>query len=267
MNNEPIITPLCSSSKGNAVLVSSGKTKLLIDCGISGRKLESCLSEIGVSPGEITAAAVTHEHIDHIKGIGVFSRKYSVPIYANRGTWSAMLPVIGKIADENIRIIGTGASAEIGNIYITSFPLSHDAAEPVGYVFEADGKRAAIATDTGIADEAVLSAVSGCKSALIEANYDTYMLDAGRYPYELKRRIKSDSGHLSNDAASDLAAKLISAGAEKIILGHLSEENNLPQLAYRTVKIHLESTGISVGGDAELSVANRNRAGCVLFQM
>lgn len=255
------ILPLKSSSKGNAILVCSERVKLLIDCGISGKRLEEALRSVEVDPTEISAAVVTHEHSDHTKGLGIFSRKYSVPIFANLGTWNAMRPSLGKLDDDNIRIISEDTPFCIDDISITAFEISHDAAAPVGYVFETEHCRAAVATDMGFVSRETISHLSRCREVLIEANYDPNMLDMGRYPFELKQRIKSDRGHLANDDAAYLAETLVKSGTRRVILGHLSEENNLPQLAYHTVKNALSDAGVKIGCDAELLVASRLSAG------
>lgn len=255
------ILPLHSSSKGNAILIYTQSTKLLIDCGISGKKLEESLRSAEVDPAEISATAVTHEHSDHTKGLGIFSRKHAVPIFANLGTWRAMRPALGRLDEDNIRVIDEDTPFIIGDISVTAFGISHDAAAPVGYILETEHCRAAVATDMGFVSRETVERLSGCREVLIEANYDPNMLDMGRYPYELKQRIKSDRGHLANDDAAYLAEALIKNGTQRVILGHLSEENNLPQLAYHTVKNALSDAGIKLGSDAELLVASRCSAG------
>lgn len=230
------LCPLRSSSKGNCTIVFSGDTRILVDCGISGKALEECLSAAGLDPKYIDAILITHEHSDHIKGVGIVSRKYNIPIYANLCTWQAMKGQLGKIRDENIRVFETGTKLYINSIEVNSFHTSHDAAESVGYVFEKNGEKVAIATDMGRLTDEILDAVCGSHTALIEANYDENMLDIGPYPYELKRRIKGDHGHLCNDASGQLARFLAESGTKRIFLGHLSEENNFPQLALKTVE-------------------------------
>lgn len=251
------IYPIRSSSKGNAIVVSGQSGKILTDCGISCKQLESGLSAAKINPGEIAGVLITHEHIDHIKGVGIFSRKYNVPIYANRQTWLAMRSVIGKVSEENIKVAETGSEIRIAGICAKSFPIPHDAAEPVGYCFGENGSKAAIATDMGEICETVFSEICGCETVLLEANYDQNMLDIGSYPYKLKRRIKSSSGHLCNTDAGEMAVCLAQSGTKNIILGHLSGENNYPHLAYQTVKNFLDAAGANVN----LLVAARENAG------
>ncbi len=230
------LCPLRSSSKGNSTIIYDDTTKILVDCGISGKVLAESLALNQIAPEEINAILVTHEHSDHIKGVGVISRKYNIPVYANEATWQAMAHQLGKISDDNIRIFETGNSFSINEIRVHTFHTPHDAAESVGYVFENKECRVAVATDMGFVTDEVLNAIQGCNSALIEANYDPNMLEIGTYPYELKRRIKSNTGHLCNNDSGALAQILAENGTREIILGHLSEENNFPQLALKTVE-------------------------------
>lgn len=240
-------------------MVSSGKTKILIDCGVSGKTITDCLNGAGISPDEISAVLITHEHSDHIKGVGIFSRKYNIPIYARRPTWEAMMPALGKIDESNIHIIQS--EFDMGDIRISPFDIPHDAASPVGYVFESGCDRAALATDMGEISDTVFNAIKGCRCVFLESNYDNNMLDMGKYPYELKRRIRSSMGHLCNDDAARFAVELAKSGTREIILGHLSCENNYPALAYHTVKNELTDAGVRVNDDVLLSVAQRNEAG------
>lgn len=230
------LCPLKSSSKGNSTVVFDGSTKILVDCGISGKILEQCLENAGIRAESLDAILITHEHTDHIKGVGVVSRKYNLPIYANAATWQAMEGQLGNIKSENKRVFETGADFYINDIAVKSFHTSHDAAESVGYTFEKNGKKVAVATDMGMVTDEVLSAILGSDAVLIEANYDLNMLEIGAYPYDLKRRIKGDLGHLCNDATGALAQLLAESGTCEIILGHLSEENNFPMLALKTVE-------------------------------
>ncbi len=236
------LCPLRSSSKGNTTIVFSKNTRILVDCGISGKVLEQCLSAAGIGMDTIDAIVVTHEHTDHIKGVGIISRKHNIPIYANAGTWRAMGQSLGKIAEENIRIFETGSEFYINDIRVNTFSTSHDAAESVGYTFLCKGEKVAVATDMGLVADNVLEALRGCHTALIEANYDLNMLEIGSYPYELKCRIKGECGHLCNGDCGSLAKSLADSGTKKIILGHLSEENNYPPIAYETVRECLYGT-------------------------
>ena len=230
------LCPLRSSSKGNCTIIFSGDVRILVDCGISGKALDECLQAAGLSPDTINAILITHEHSDHIKGVGIVSRKYNIPVFANSRTWQAMRAQLGKISDENVRVFETGKSFDINGIGVKAFHTSHDAAESVGYIFEKNGERVAVATDTGKLTDEITESLIGCHTVLIEANYDENMLDIGPYPYDLKRRIKGSCGHLCNDVCGQLARLLAENGTERIFLGHLSEENNFPQLALKTVE-------------------------------
>lgn len=246
---------LISGSSGNSSVVTSGKTMLLTDCGMSGKKLEELLSEIDYSCTDISAVLVTHEHIDHTKGVGVISRRYNIPIYATAGTLSGA--DIGNIPDRNIHIINPNTEFEIGGISVRAFSISHDANEPVGYSFFADGKKMTVATDTGVITDELEKNILGSDEIILEANHDVDMLMYGSYPYQLKQRILGDFGHLSNEAAADVCKKLLTSGTKKIMLGHLSNENNTPDIAYETAKNALLQSGAKIGGDIELSVAGR----------
>ena len=224
-----------SSSKGNVTIVFNKNTRILVDCGISGKALEECLGAADVGGGTIDAIVVTHEHSDHIKGVGIISRKFNIPIFANDGTWRVMRGALGKIDDENIRVFETGNSFYINDIEVCAYSISHDAAEPVGYTFRYCGEKVAVATDMGIVSEDAASALLGCHTVLLEANYDINMLEIGSYPYDLKCRIKGKRGHLENRDSARLAKLLAENGTKKIILGHLSEENNYPPIAFKTV--------------------------------
>lgn len=240
---------LVSGSSGNSTFISDGRTKILVDCGMSGKALEKSLNDIGEKATDISAILVTHEHIDHVKGVGIISRRYNIPIYASMGTHNAM--DIGKVADENRCIVGD--SFEIGNIGIKCFDIPHDAAQPFGYSFFLDGEKISVATDIGHITDDIIQAVKGSNRILLESNHDVDMLKMGTYPYQLKQRILGENGHLSNDTAAEIAAVLANSGTKSIMLGHLSDENNYPQIAYNTVMNRLRADKI----DIALCVADR----------
>lgn len=246
---------LRSSSKGNSILISTNKTKLLVDCGISGKTAESSLFEVGVNPEELSGIFVTHEHTDHIKGVGILSRRYSLPVFANFKTWSAMEGDLGKIDKENIMIIDR--EAQVGDIEVKGFSISHDAADPMGYSFSHKNKKVSVATDIGILEKDLFSALKGSGVVLLEANHDRNMLEIGSYPFPLKQRIRGERGHLSNDEAGKAAEFLIKMGTTKILLGHLSQENNYPLLAKQTVENILNEAGMKKDKDFILDVAPR----------
>ena len=250
--------PLFSGSSGNAIYVGTDRTNLLIDAGVSGSRVLDELKTVGVNPSDLDGILVTHEHSDHIKGVGVIARKLRVPIYATEGTWAGMEAKLGKISLNQQAIIQTESPFYIGDLDITAFPTPHDALEPCGFAFSNGCARFAIATDIGYVREGWMKYILGADAVLLEANYDPDMLTAGSYPFELKKRILSRKGHLSNDDAGAVAAKLVQSGAKQIILGHLSKENNFPELALRTVELILRQNGIDPESDLDLRVALRD---------
>ena len=249
------ILSLRSGSRGNASLVSGGNTKLLVDCGVSGKSVTSALADVDVYPEDISAIAVTHEHIDHIAGIGVMMRRYHIPVWANAATWTAMESQVGKIDKSLVNIFDNDSSFEIGEIGVKPFSIPHDAADPVGYSFMCGDEKVAVATDIGELKKDLFEAIRGSKTVLLESNHDVNMLEIGKYPPQLKRRIRGKLGHLSNDDAGRAAEFLVRLGTERIILGHLSEENNYPELARQTVICVLNDAGIKCGRDVLLGVA------------
>ena len=253
-------SPLFSGSSGNAIYVGCDEAHLLVDAGLSGTRVSQEMQRAGLDPRALNAILVTHEHADHIKGIGILSRKYDLPIYATEGTWQAMYGKIGAIADKNRCVFEPNEDFFIGPINITPFATPHDAAQSVGYTFELDGAKLAIATDLGCVRDSWLKYVLGADAVLLESNYDPDMLKAGPYPYELKQRILSRHGHLSNDDAGHVAVQLVQNGARQIILGHLSKENNFPELAMRACELTLQQAGIAPHEDVALCVASRD--GC-----
>ncbi len=250
------IFSLRSGSRGNAALLYSDKTKILVDCGISGKAATEALAEVDVTPEELDGIVVTHEHTDHISGIGVMMRRYKLPVWATDRTWTAMAKSIGKFDDGLVRTFETGESFEIGNIGVSPFSIPHDAADPVGYSFECGGEKISVATDIGELKKDMFAAVKGSKTVLLEANHDLNMLEIGTYPMQLKRRIRGSLGHLSNDDAGKAAELLVRLGTENILLGHLSRENNYPMLALRTVICALQDAGIKQGCDVMVDVAH-----------
>ena len=239
-------SPLFSGSSGNSVYVNGGDTELLIDAGVSCSRLTAELAAVGADARDIQAILITHEHADHIKGAGIFARKYGTPVYATAATWRAMEDKLGDLAPEQRREIDPDQDFFIGNLNIQPFSTPHDAADSVGYVISSiGGARFALATDIGCVRSGWLNAVTGCAAVLLESNYDPGMLQAGRYPYDLKRRIQSRRGHLSNDDAAETAVSLLKSGTRQLILGHLSKENNFPELALKCCAAALDRDGLS----------------------
>lgn len=255
---------LYSGSSGNAIFLSAGRTKILIDTGLSGKKIIEALVSIGEKPTELSAILVSHEHSDHTRGAGIVSRKFDVPIYANEGTWDAMEKDVGPVSLKNKMYFNTGKKFEIGNVFVNAFPIPHDAAEPVGFNFFVDNSKITTATDIGHMNRELLSHIEGSDLLLIESNHDIEMLKVGPYPWSLKKRILGDRGHLSNEMAGKVVAYLAEKGTRRFLLGHLSRENNFPELAYETVRNILKEKNIDIEKDIRLSVASRDRAGQVV---
>ncbi len=251
-----IFCPLYSGSSGNSIFVSSGKTKLLIDAGLPGKSIESAMNHIGHNAAEVDGIFITHEHGDHVKGVGVISRKYDIPIYTNEATWNAIRNSIGKVKDHNIKIIEESVS--INDMEIRSFGISHDAACPRGYSVTAGNKKACVATDLGFFSQEVRRNIEDADIVLLECNHDIEMLKFGPYPYVLKRRILSDVGHLSNDDCAKAIVSITNSKFKNIILGHLSKTNNYPDLAYQTVLNILNDHSITLDKDISLGMAKRD---------
>ena len=250
---------LYSGSSGNSIFIASEKSKVLIDAGLPGKKIEEALCNIGENAKDLNGIFVTHEHSDHIKGIGVLSRKYDIPIFANADTWSAMEKSIGKIKEHNIKIMDRRSTIYINDLDIISFNIPHDAVAPVGYTLHCNGKKVSVTTDFGIYTEEIRDNIKDSEVILLESNHDVNMLKFGPYPYVLKRRILSEVGHLSNDDCGKAIVDLIKYKSnKKIILGHLSGTNNHPDLAFETVMATLRENNIKQNEDIELSMANRH---------
>ena len=241
---------LASSSGGNAALIRSGDTAILLDAGISARRIAQALSLLGMTPEDLDAILITHEHSDHVNGIATLTKKYAVPVYASRGT-AYFLPQAGSA----LRIFEACDALTIGELEIQSFRTSHDAADSVDYRIDApDGSLGAL-TDTGYVTDDAVKALTGVDLLLLEANHDVGMLQCGPYPYHLKRRILGEHGHLSNEAAADFALHCVKSGTSDILLAHLSAENNTPEAAEYAVARRLQAAGCSV----RLGVAPRDR--------
>ena len=245
---------ILSGSSGNCLFVRDRNTSILIDCGLSGKATESGLAVHGISIDTIDGVLVTHEHIDHTKGIGVLARKYKKKIYITKKTFSALPASVGNIP-ENMLCFISNQAFQIGNLNITPFETSHDACDPHGFSVTGE-KKICIATDTGIVTSGMTENLCGCDFAFVESNHDLTMLKYGPYSPELKRRILSDFGHLPNTDAAHLSVWLASKGTKRIMLGHLSGENNTEEIALATTKNALSRAGFEDAA-ANLSVASR----------
>lgn len=250
---------IASGSSGNCYVIASEGCKILLDAGVSGKKITQGLNSVGIAPEEIEAIVVTHEHSDHTKGVGIFSRKYDTPIYANEATWQAMQGSIGKVKEHNIKIFETGETFLLKDIDIKSYEIPHDAIEPVGFSFYKNNTQVSIATDLGYMTSTILEEIAHADFLVLEANHDIEMLKMGRYPWYLKKRILSEKGHLSNiDAGKALIDILQKNDKERdVLLAHLSHENNFPQMAYQTIKNILEEEKIYIGQHIKLYTALR----------
>jgi len=237
-------TVLSSGSTGNATIVQGSEKTIMVDAGLSMKKLEELMRVQGISGHDIDALFVTHEHSDHIKGLGAFARKYELPIFANEATWGALERHVGTIAPEKRVYIETGETLKFGAMEVHSYPISHDAAEPVGYCFEENGEKLGLATDLGYVSEKVRRAIIDSDVLVLESNHDTEMLRMGRYPWNIKRRILSDIGHLSNVAAGEALCELMTDRTKRVYLAHLSLDHNQMDLAMLTVNTILEDNGI-----------------------
>lgn len=255
---------LKSSSRGNAVLVSYQNAGVLIDCGISGKAAEAAILEAGLSPAAIKAILVTHEHLDHIRGVGILARRLGIPVYANDKTWAAMESSIGNLCEAQKCTFCHADAFSVDDFVMQPFPIPHDAADPVGYSVSVGDKKVSVATDMGVLEESVFRALKGSGAVLLESNHDLSMLSMGPYPPQLKQRIRSDRGHLSNDDAAKATEFLVKMGTEQILLGHLSPENNNPYLAEETVACALRMAGIKPGSDMRLFVAPKDQISACL---
>ncbi|MBR2743551.1 MAG: MBL fold metallo-hydrolase [Clostridia bacterium] len=248
-------TTLFSGSSGNCSFITDGRTRILIDAGVSCKRISEALRALGEDAAAVDALLITHEHIDHVKGVDVLCRKYGIPLYANEYTLHDM--ALSPKAAESARIIRKNAPFAVGDIEIAPFSTPHDAADPLGFVFrdEKTRKRLGFASDLGHVSVEVSSALSGCDALYIESNHDVGMLLTGRYPDYLKRRVAGRNGHLSNDDCAAFLAHSVQMGTTQAMLGHLSRENNLPRLAYDTGINVLRESGINAGEDVRLYVA------------
>ena len=259
-----IFCPLYSGSSGNALFVQYGRTRLLIDAGKPGRTLDEALRQIGVAPDTLDAILITHEHNDHIAGAGVMCRKHHIPVYANEATWQAMAAKVGNVPEDCRRTFDSDSDFYLGDIGIVPFRIPHDAAEPVGYRLWGGGLSIATATDLGFFPRHVRDAVAGSSLVLLESNHDPDMLRMnGHYSTWLKQRILGNRGHLSNEACADALCQLVGTGVRNVILGHLSGENNRPELALSTSESRMEQEGIRLGTDLQLDLAWRDHIGSV----
>ncbi|MBQ9960663.1 MAG: MBL fold metallo-hydrolase [Firmicutes bacterium] len=260
---------LSSSSSGNCYLIKSETTNLLVDVGISGAKIYKNLANYGIEPSDISHVLLTHEHVDHVKSVSPVAKKSPGAVFCCSGGTLEGLGEKGQIIAGRYCMAVPGEMFMAGDIEVTPFRISHDAAEPVAYTFQREGKKIAIVTDTGVVTEEILEAIKGSDLLVMESNHEVNILLYGSYPYNIKRRILSDVGHLSNEAAGNCILGFLKdldrCKVPKVLLAHLSQENNTPQQAYITVKNILEEEDFYVGKDLSLGVVLKDQLSELIY--
>ena len=255
------LVSIASGSSGNCIYIGSERTHILVDAGISNKRIEKGLGEIGVKGSELSGVLITHEHFDHIRGLGVLARKYGLPIYGTEETLEEIGAVksLGEFSRELFCPIRPDVDFQIGDLEIKPFRIDHDAANPVAYRIQNEKKSVAVATDMGHYSQYIIDHLLDLDAILLDANHDVKMLEAGPYPYYLKRRILSDYGHLSNENAGRLLNCILHDRLKHIVLGHLSKENNYEKLAYETVRLEIAQGDTPYGAsDFPITVAKRD---------
>lgn len=251
------VAALYSGSSGNCLLVSNGHVHILVDAGVSAKRVTTGLRALDVDPAGISAVLITHEHSDHIKGLSVLCRQIGAELYATEPTARQICYRTAGLEDR-FQVFEPGERFAVDDLVVASFPTSHDCACPVGYTVS-DGKcKMALCTDTGVVTREAAESVAGCGLLVGEFNHDVDMLRSGPYPARLKARILSDQGHLSNEAGGEFAAWAVRQGARQVVLAHLSKENNRPELAMRAARAAMEGIGAKVGEDVMLTLAPRD---------
>ncbi|RUL49437.1 MBL fold metallo-hydrolase [Lysinibacillus antri] len=238
---------LASGSSGNAIYVENDDHAFLVDVGLSGKKMEQLFAKIGRDMKNLSGILVSHEHSDHIKGLGVVARKYKVPIFANEKTWQAMDGLIGNVPTDLRFNFNMETVQSFGSLNIESFAVSHDAADPMFYAFHENDRKLVVITDTGYVSDRMKGIIRGADSFVFESNHDIGMLQMGRYPWSVKRRILSDVGHVSNEDAAVAMSEVVFEKPTQIYLSHLSKDNNMKDLARMSVTQTLQSCGIIAG--------------------
>ena len=247
--------PMFSSSAGNSIYIGGGEDSILIDAGVALKHIEKSLWDLGVDSDTVKNVFITHEHTDHVRGLKAFTKKHKARLIMTGGTYEALCKTDALNNADECKII-TSDGVDVGCMLVKPIPTSHDANEPCGYTVEfANGRKMAVATDLGVVTDTVFDALAGADLVMLESNHDVNMLQCGGYPYMLKRRILGVKGHLSNDVCAETLTKLIKSGTTRFFLGHLSRENNMPQLAYQTSVSALEMAGAREGEDYFIRVA------------
>lgn len=254
------VCSIASGSSGNCIYVGDGENHILIDAGVSRKRIVEGLEKIGVAPEALSGIFITHEHIDHIAGLPIMAKRYGIPIFATGGTLDGICLKDKKneISRDKLYQLYADDAVRIGSLRIMPFSISHDAAEPVCYCVESGGRKFGMVTDLGFFDEYIVERLAGSNVLFVEANHDISMLEAGKYPYKLKCRILGEQGHLSNEDSGRLVCRLMDRRLKAVVLAHLSKENNYPELAHAAVKCQIwEELGINTL-PFELTVAKRD---------
>ncbi len=254
------ICSLYSGSSGNSLFVESENTKLLVDAGISSKKIEEALANLEIDPTSIDGILITHEHSDHVQGLGTFAKKFNLPVFVNEKTLDAMPKQKEKISEKNIKLFNINEKFEIGDLKVKPFSIPHDAANPCGFNIFKDDKKISIATDIGHMTNGILKNLEDSIFIMLESNYDPEVLKYSKYPYQLKTRIAGPDGHLSNELAGKTISYLLNSGLKQAVLGHLSKQSNFPELAYKTVIDEIMCTKYDENS-LKLSVASRDIPG------
>ena len=258
---------IASGSSGNCIYVGTDATHILVDVGISGKNAEPGLHTRGLTCRDIDGIFITHEHIDHISGLGVLARKYGIPIFATKGTIAAIKQTksVGTIDEDLFQTISAEEKLTVKDMTLNPMQISHDAAEPVAYRISHGKKKLAIITDLGTYNDYTVECLKGMDALFLEANHDVNMLQVGPYPYYLKQRILGNRGHLSNELSGRLLSELLHDKMQAVVLGHLSKENNLPELAYETVRLEITMAENEYKAtDFPISVANRSEVSSLI---
>lgn len=251
---------IASGSSGNCIFVGNDDARILIDAGLSGKSIEKGLAKIGVEGRDLNGIFVTHEHSDHVAGVGILSRRFDIPIYATPNTWRFFQRhnTLGKVAEKNICVVEPGERNQIESMTVQAFDIPHDSSQPVGYCVFAGPYKISVATDMGHVTDTVRESISHSDILLLESNHDAEMLENGRYPRALKDRVRGSRGHLSNVMAGQLLSEIFSDKLRHVFLGHLSEENNRPLIALDTVMAILSARCTVAEWDSRLSIAHRD---------
>lgn len=256
------LVSIASGSSGNCIYIGTENTHILVDAGISNKRIEQGLNEIGLKGSELNGILITHEHSDHIKGLGVLARKHQIPIYGTKETLEEVegKASLGKYPRELLTPILPDVDFHVGDLTVKPFRIDHDAANPVAYRVQSGRKSVAVATDMGHYDQYIIDHLQGLDALLLESNHDVRMLETGPYPYYLKRRILGEHGHLSNETCGRLLNCILHDNLKKILLGHLSKENNYEELAYETVRLEITQGETPYqANDFSIAVASRDR--------